>query len=50
MEKLDTIKNMAEVRISLWIRIHERMQEEQRRLENERVLMTGTPFGERAAA
>ena len=40
MDKTDATENLAEQRVTIWMRIHERMLEEQRLLENERVRMT----------
>ena len=50
MERIDTAWNLAERRISVWIRIHERLQDEQRRRESQRVPLPGIEDGEKAAA
>ncbi|GEM_PF-4819538 len=47
MEKLEMIKNMAEKRISIWIRMHERLLAEKKSLEEMRAHRT--PSDEKAA-
>ena len=40
MEKLETTNNLAEQRIGIWIRMHERLLAEKKNLEDLRVQMT----------
>lgn len=35
MDRMESMRTIAEQRISIWIRIHERMQEAERRVESQ---------------